>query len=44
MSKTSNNFHNVKLNNYVKIANGFSLKPKNFYMALNIIIKKVKNL
>ena len=35
MSKTSNNFNNVKLNNYVKIANGFSSKPKNFYMTLN---------
>ena len=35
MSKTSNNFNNVKLNNYVKIENGFSLKPKNFYMTLN---------
>ena len=35
MSKTSNNFHHVKLNNYVKMSNGFSQKQKNFYMTLN---------
>ena len=35
MSKTTSNFHRVKLNNYVKLSNGFSPKQKNFYMTLN---------
>ena len=35
MSKTVNNFNHVKINNYVKMSNGFSPKQRNFYMTLN---------
>ena len=35
LSKTTNNFNQVKLNNYVKISTNFSPKQKNYYMTLN---------
>ena len=35
MSKTANNFHHLRLNNYVKTTNGPSPKQKNYYMTLN---------
>ena len=47
MSKTENNFNHAKLNNYVKISNGFSPKQKDFYMTLNnethLLYNKPKN-